>query len=165
MDTTASAVRRSWQSAAVRFAGTRRGSPSTGPRSSAPGPGSKVLYAKEHHSAPSVNAKTAQKHDYPSQAHRRSYARRTAVERSNSRVKDPATIDVSKGWCRIMGLVPISLFLACALVVRNLAISDAFTERALEEQRRKAARLAPRTRRRRRRSLSDLAGMTGSACP
>ena len=130
-----------------------------------PDPAPKCCMQKSITVPPSVNAKTAQKHDYPSQAHRRSYARRTAVERSNSRVKDPATIDVSKGWCRIMGLVPISLFLACALVVRNLAISDAFTERALEEQRRKAARLAPRTRRRRRRSLSDLAGMTGSACP
>jgi len=39
-----------------------------------------------------------------------------------------------------MGLVPISLFLACALAVRNLAVSDAFTKRALEEQRRRAAR-------------------------
>ena len=55
-------------------------------------------------------------------------------------MKDPASIDVSKGWCRLMGLVPISLFLACALVVRNLAISDAFTERALEGQRRQARR-------------------------
>jgi len=103
-----------------------------------------------------VNAKTAQKHDYASKAHRRSYARRTAVERSNSRVKDPASIDVAKGWCRLMGLVPISLFLACALVVRNLAISDAFTERALEEQRRQVAGLAPRPRKRRRRNFADL---------
>ncbi|MGD1012647.1 MAG: hypothetical protein ABR925_08985 [Acidimicrobiales bacterium] len=107
---------------------------------------------------PSVNAKTAQKHDYPSKAHRRSYARRTAVERSNSRVKDPASIDVAKGWCRLMGLVPISLSLTCALVVRNLAVSDAFCDRATEEQRRKAARLEPRTRRRRRQSLRDLVG-------
>jgi len=111
---------------------------------------------------PSVNAKTAQKHDYPSQAHRRSYARRTAVERSNSRVKDPASIDVSKGWCRLMGPVPISLFLACALVVRNLAVSDAFIERAADEQRRKDAGLATRRRKRRRRSLSDLAGLTAN---
>jgi hypothetical protein len=71
-------------------------------------------------------------------------------------VKDPASIDVAKGWCRLMGLVPISLFLACALVVRNLALSDAFTERALEEQRRQAAGLAPRPRKRRRRNFADL---------
>jgi hypothetical protein len=55
-----------------------------------------------------------------------------------------------------MGLVPISLFLACDIAVRNLAVSDAFTKRALEEQRRRAAGLAPRTRRRRRRNLADL---------
>jgi hypothetical protein len=103
---------------------------------------------------PSVNAKAAQKHDYPSKAHRRSYARRTAVERSNSRVKDPSSIDVAKGWCRLMGLAPVSLFLACGLVVRNLAVSDAFSERALDEQRRDAG-LEPRTRRRRRRSLAS----------
>ena len=121
-----------------------------------PGPAPKCCLQQSITVPPSVNAKTAQKHDYPSQAHRRSYARRTAVERSNSRVKDPASIDVSKGWCRLMGLVPISLFLACALVVRNLAISDAFTERALEDQRRKAAGLEPRPRRRRRRNLVDL---------
>ena len=111
---------------------------------------------------PSVNAKTAQKHDYPSRAHRRSYARRTAVERSNSRVKDPASIDVAKGWCRLMGLVPIALFLTCALVVRNLAVSDAFVGRALKEQRRKDAGLGPRRRKRRRQSLSDLAGLAVS---
>ena len=50
-------------------------------------------------------------------------------ERSNSSVDDPANVDVAKGWCRIMGLVPIALFLTCALVVRNLAVSDAFIER------------------------------------
>ncbi len=114
---------------------------------------------------PSVNAKTAQKHDYPSKAHRRSYARRTAVERSNSRVKDPASIDVAKGWCRLMGLAPISLFLVCALAVRNLAVDDAFSERALDEQICKDAGLGTRTRRRRRRSLSDLAGLTLSTSP
>jgi hypothetical protein len=48
-----------------------------------------------------VNAKTTQKHDYPSQAHRESYARRSAAERTFSTVKDPATNDLSRGWCRI----------------------------------------------------------------
>jgi len=105
-----------------------------------------------------VKVKTAQKQDYPSRAHRRSYARRTAVERSNSRVKDPASIDITKGWCRLIGPVPISLFLACALVVRNLAISDAFYEREVNQQKRKAAGLTPRTRRRRRTSLNELVG-------
>ncbi len=58
----------------------------------------------------------------PGEAWRRSYARRSAVERSNSRIKDPATIDVQKGWCRIIGLVGPSMFLAMAFCCRNLAL-------------------------------------------
>ena len=42
---------------------------------------------------PDVNAKTAQKHDYPSAAWRRSYARRTGAERGFATAKDPATND------------------------------------------------------------------------
>ena len=55
-------------------------------------------------------AKTAQKHDYPSKAHRRSYARRTGAERGFATAKDPATNDISRGWCRLMGLAPLMLF-------------------------------------------------------
>ena len=62
--------------------------------------------------APSVNQKTAQRHDHPGPARRRSYARRSAAERANARIKDPATIDVARGWCRVMGLVPMTLWLA-----------------------------------------------------
>ena len=106
----------------------------------------------------SVNAKTRQKHDYPGKAWRRSYTRRSAVERSNARIKDPATIDVDKGWCRVMGLVTPSLFLAIALVVRNLALVDAFEARQAENARRRTAGLPVKTRRRRRKSLAELAG-------
>jgi hypothetical protein len=105
---------------------------------------------------PSVNAKTAQRHDYPSKAWRFSYARRSAAERSNARIKDPATIDVARGWCRLMGLVPMSLFSACVLVVRNLEVADGFEARRAEQRRRLAAGLSPRTRRRRRRTIGDL---------
>jgi hypothetical protein len=38
---------------------------------------------------PEVNAKTAQKHDYPSAAHRRTYPRRTGAERTFATAKDP----------------------------------------------------------------------------
>jgi hypothetical protein len=107
---------------------------------------------------PTVNTKTRQKHDYPGKAWRRSYARRSAVERSNSRIKDPATIDVAKGWCRLMGLVGPSVFLAVALAIRNLALVDAFESRQAENERRRAAGLEPKTRRRRRTSLVELAG-------
>jgi hypothetical protein len=111
---------------------------------------------------PTVNAKTAQRYDYPSAAHRRSYARRSAVERSNARIKDPASTDVARGWCRLMALVPMSLFLACALVSRNLAIADAFEQRQVENARRLASGLEPRTRRRRRKPIAELMG-TASA--
>jgi hypothetical protein len=105
---------------------------------------------------PEVNAKTAQKHDYPSKAHRVSYARRTAVERSYATLKDPASTDVTRGWCRVMGLAAITLLLACAVVVRNGRVIDAFEERQALDDRRQAAGLEPRTRRRRRRTLDDL---------
>ncbi len=114
---------------------------------------------------PSVNAKTAQRHDYLSGAWRRSFARRTAVERSNARVKDPATVDIARGWCRLMGLAPISLWLCCALLVRNLDVVDAFSARQAEEHRRLSAGLGPRTRRRRRTTLAGLVGASPNAPP
>ena len=114
---------------------------------------------------PSVNAKTRQKHDYPGKAWRTSYAHSSSVERSNARVKDPATIEVAKGWCRVMGLVTPSLFLAIALCCRNLALVDAFESRQAENARRRAAGLPPKTRRRRPKSLSELAGANANAPP
>jgi hypothetical protein len=105
---------------------------------------------------PEVNAKTRQKHDYPSRSHRISYGRRTGVERSFATLKDPASTDVTRGWCRVMGLCAISLLLAGAVVVRNGRVLDAFEQRQRDETRRAAAGLEPRTRRRRRRTTSDL---------
>jgi len=106
--------------------------------------------------APTVNAKTAQKHDYPSKAHRASYARRTASERSFSQVCDPASNDIKRGWCRLMGLTGPALLLTCAFIIANIRTTDAFTARQTENQRRAACGLPPRRRRRRRRSLHDL---------
>jgi len=108
---------------------------------------------------PEVNDKTAQKHDYPGLSWRRSYARRTAVERTFATIKDPATTDTTRGWCRLMGLVPITLMLACAMVIRNERIVDAFETRAADNERRPAQGSAP-PRRRRRRTLNDLVNTT-----
>ena len=105
-----------------------------------------------------VLAKTAQKHDYPSQAHRHSYARRTAVERTFSTAKDRASNDMTKGWCRLMGTTAISLFAASLFVVRNERILDAFANKEAEDQRRLAKGLGPKTRRRRRKTLVELVG-------
>ncbi|MGH9120204.1 MAG: hypothetical protein ACRD0A_20750 [Acidimicrobiales bacterium] len=79
---------------------------------------------------PDINAKTTQKHDYPSAAHRASYRRRTGSERAFSTVKDPATTDTRRGWCRLMGVT--------------------------DDARRLATGRPPKTRRRRRRTLADL---------
>jgi len=107
---------------------------------------------------PSVNAKTAQKHDYPSAEHRSSYARRSAAERAYATVKDPATNDLSRGWCRLTGLVPVALLAASVFVARNLRVADAFAARQAEEERRAAAGLPPRRRKRRRKSADELIG-------
>ena len=106
---------------------------------------------------PAVAAKTRQKHDYPSPAHRRSYARRTSSERTFSTIKDPATTSIARGWCRLMGLTPLTLWLACLLTIRNQRILNAWDARQAENNRRAAAGLPPKTRRRRRTALASLA--------
>jgi hypothetical protein len=113
---------------------------------------------------PTVNAKTAQKHDYPSPAHRRSYARRSAAERTNATIKDPASNDLSRGWCRLTGLAPIALMTTGVLVARNLRIADAFAERQADNQRRAVRGLPPKRRKRRRQATDDLIA-SGSAPP
>jgi hypothetical protein len=105
---------------------------------------------------PTVNAKTAQKHDYPSPQHRHSYNRRTAAERTFATITDPATNTIARGWCRITGLTGIALFTATVLIARNLRIADAFAARQAENERRAANGLPPKQRRRRRHTTQDL---------
>ena len=105
---------------------------------------------------PEVNAKTAQKHDYPSAAWRRSYARRTGAERGFATAKDPASNTIARGWCRLMGLTPLMLFTTVLLVARNQRILAAWNTRQQENARRTAAGLPPKTRRRRRKTLTAL---------
>lgn len=112
-----------------------------------------------------VSAKTAQKHDYPSKAHRHSYGRRTAVERTFSTAKDRASNDMRRGWCRVMGVSAISLFAATLFVVRNERILDAFSAKAAEDARRRTNGLDPTTRRRRRKTLNDLIAKGAGQAP
>jgi len=91
-------------------------------------------------------------HDYPSQAHRQSYARRTSAERRFATLKDPATNDTSRGWCRLMGLAPLMLLATTLLTVRNQRILTAWNARRDDNARRAAKGLPPRTRRRRRKT-------------
>jgi hypothetical protein len=109
---------------------------------------------------PDVAAKTRQKHDYPSAAHRKSYARRTGAERTFSTAKDPASNNIARGWTRLMGLTPLMLWLACLLATRNQRILTAWNTRQQENARRAAAGLPPKTRRRRRKTLASLATTT-----
>ncbi len=106
---------------------------------------------------PDVAAKTRQKHDYPSPQWRRSYRRRTAAERVNATIKDTATTSIARGWCRLTGLAPITLWTACLLAARNQRILTAYNARQDDNARRGAAGLPPRTRKRRRTSLAELA--------
>jgi hypothetical protein len=106
---------------------------------------------------PDVAAKTRQKHDYPSAAHRKSYARRTGAERTFATAKDPASNNIARGWTRLTGLTPLMLWLACLLAVRNQRILTAWNARQADDARRAAAGLPPKTRRRRRKTLTNLA--------
>jgi hypothetical protein len=108
--------------------------------------------------SPDVAAKTRQKHDYPSAAHRRSYTRRTSAERGFSTIKDPASNTIARGWCRLMGLTPLALWLAALHAIRNQRILTAWNARQAENNRRAAAGLPPRTRKRRRKTT--LASLT-----
>jgi hypothetical protein len=106
---------------------------------------------------PEIAAKTRQKHDYPSPAWRQSYRRRTNAERGFSTIKDTASNNIARGWCRLTGLTPLMLWIACLLAVRNQRILNAYQARQNDNARRAAADLPPRTRKQRRTSLADLA--------
>ena len=105
---------------------------------------------------PSVNAKTAQKHDYPGADWRTSYARRSGAERTNATIKDPATTNIRRGWCRLTGLTAITLCLTCAVITRNNRIIDAYDTRQADNQRRATLGQPPATRRRRRNTIAQL---------
>ena len=104
-----------------------------------------------------VAAKTRQKHDYPSAAWRRSYARRSGAERGFATAKDPASSNIARGWCRLMGLAPLMLFTVTLLIARNQRIITAWHARQDENARRAARGLPPKTRKRRRKTLAALA--------
>ncbi len=100
------------------------------------------------------------RHAGPAAAWRRSYARRTGAERGFATARDPATNDITRGWCRLMGLAPLLLFTATLLIVRNQRILAAWNARQEETQRRAAAGLPPKTRKRRRKTLMARPALT-----
>jgi hypothetical protein len=110
---------------------------------------------------PEVTAKTAQKHDYPlprpPPVLRPAHRRRTRLRHHQG----PATNDISRGWCRLMGLAPLMLFTTTLLTVRNQRILQAWNTRQQDNARRAAAGLPPKTRRRRRKTLTVLTAAAG----
>jgi hypothetical protein len=106
---------------------------------------------------PAVNAKTAQRQDYLSPQWRQSYGRRSAAERANATLKDPSSTDITRGSIRVRGQSALMIVVACAVVVRNIRIVNAFGARRADNDKRRAEGLEPRTRKRRRRTLEDLA--------
>ena len=72
-----------------------------------------------------------------------SYARRTGAERTFSTAKDPASNNIARGWCRLMGLTPLMLWLACLLAVRNQRILTAWNARQARQRPPRRRRPAP----------------------
>jgi len=105
---------------------------------------------------PSVNAKSRQKHPYPSVQHRRSYARRTGSERAFATLKDSSSTDVRRGSCRMMGRTKNLVMLTAAVVVRNMRIIDSFESARADDERRARHGQPIKTRRRRRLQLAQL---------
>lgn len=97
----------------------------------------------------SVTAKTAQKHDYPSPQHRVSYHRRSAAERTNASLKDPAQGTLARGFCRLTDLPGIALATTAVVIARNLRTADAFNQRQRDAIQHAANRHTTRRRRRR----------------
>jgi hypothetical protein len=98
-----------------------------------------------------VTAKTAQRLDYPSKAHRLSYARRTAAERTFASLQDSATVGIRRGWSRLMGRAKNHLMYVLGVVVRNVRTVESFERNKAKEARREARRLRTRLRAPRRR--------------
>ena len=64
-----------------------------------------------------------------------------------------------------MGLTSMTLMLTCLFVVRNQRVLASFEAREIEDQRRLAQGLAPKTRRRRRQTITDLVAASATAPP
>ncbi|MGH9105902.1 MAG: hypothetical protein ACRDZX_08715 [Acidimicrobiales bacterium] len=55
------------------------------------------------------------------------------MARVETTIKGPATNDISRGWCRMMGLAPLLFLLGPLPVVRNLRVLDACEARQAED--------------------------------
>ena len=106
---------------------------------------------------PDVLAKTAQKHDYPSAAWRRSYARRTGAERGFATAKDPATNDISPRLVPPDGPGPPDAVHRDAAHRPQPAHPGSLERPAGRNPAPRGRRAPPKTRKRRRKTLAGLA--------
>jgi hypothetical protein len=95
---------------------------------------------------PTIADKARQKHPWKSKAWRKSYRRRTAVERSWGYTKSKATVDLTRGNVRLMGCTKNALMHAIAWAVVNYRLLTAWAAR----QAASSTPSVPRSRRRRR---------------
>ena len=79
-------------------------------------------------------------------------ARRTGAERGFATIKDPATSDITRGWCRLMGLAPADAIHHGTPGRPQPAHPAAWNPRQEENTRRAARGLPPKTRKRRRKT-------------
>jgi len=84
-------------------------------------------------------AKTSQRIDYPSDAHRRSYARRVGAERTYGWLATVATIGIRRGWSRLAGTTKNALMYALAVVVRNIRLIEKFERQEHRQVREQSA--------------------------
>jgi hypothetical protein len=82
-----------------------------------------------------ICAKTSQRIDYPSEAHRRSYARRVGAERTYAWLATVATIGIRRGWSRLAGTTKNALMYALGVIVRNVRLIEKI-EREVRQVRR-----------------------------
>src|SRR5262249_20242418 len=79
----------------------------------------------DDHRPPAVLAPTAKTPPSPPGPGGPPPPRRTGAERGFATTKDPATNDITRGWCRLMGLAPLMLFITTLLIARNQRILTA----------------------------------------
>ena len=152
--TTGSCAPPPWASSAARYAG-RWPWATSGPRSSPRPSTPRLLHPADHHRPPRGARQDRAETRLPLQGPPPLLRAALRCRADFSTAKDPASNDISRGWCRLMGLTPIALFAACLLIVRNQRILTPTTPARTNAQH---AATCPQTRRRHHKTLASLAG-------
>ncbi len=76
-----------------------------------------------------VTSKLRQRHTWGSDAWIESYARRTHIEGFFGNLRDPSNQNISRGFCRVVGLVKTSLMVTFEVMAANLRILRQWAKR------------------------------------